>query len=228
MTRNNAASALPASLWPALRCSKNILRLRPSRSNWERAAISVAAAPITASRPPSRRLRGRRGRARRRKRREEARQMAEYKWPEEGKRSLIGKRISRLDGPDKVSGRAKYTFDINRPGMLFGKILRSPYAHAKIVSIDTSAAEKIVGKDHMSISQRPGGEIQWVDDETVTLAAVHAPAADDAARAINAQYEQLPHFVSERDLDAVPPENRRKPTEEVKGDPDKALAAAEV
>jgi CO/xanthine dehydrogenase Mo-binding subunit len=68
--------------------------------------------------------------------------MAEYKWPEESKRKFIGKRISRIDGPDKVSGRAKYTFDINRPGMLFGKVLRSPYAHAKIVSIDTSAARE--------------------------------------------------------------------------------------
>ncbi len=58
--------------------------------------------------------------------------MAEYKWPEPEKRTLIGKRISRVDGPDKVSGKAKYTYDINRPGMLHGKILRSPYAHAKI------------------------------------------------------------------------------------------------
>src|SRR5205807_727720 len=71
--------------------------------------------------------------------------MAEYKWPEADKRSLIGKRISRIDGPAKVSGKAKYTYDIKRPEMLYGKILRSPYAHAKIVSIDTSAAEKMPG-----------------------------------------------------------------------------------
>ena len=71
--------------------------------------------------------------------------MAEYKWPEESKRTHIGKRISRIDGPDKVSGRAKYTFDMNRPGMLFGKVVRSPYAHAKVVSIDTSVAEKMPG-----------------------------------------------------------------------------------
>ena len=52
--------------------------------------------------------------------------MAEYKWPEADKRTFIGKRISRIDGAQKVSGRAKYSFDINRPGMLFGKIVRSP------------------------------------------------------------------------------------------------------
>ena len=68
--------------------------------------------------------------------------MAEYKWPDAQKRVHIGKRISRIDGPDKVSGKAKYTFDINRPGMLFGKIVRSPYAHAKIVSIDINDSSR--------------------------------------------------------------------------------------
>jgi xanthine dehydrogenase YagR molybdenum-binding subunit len=154
--------------------------------------------------------------------------MAEYKWPEEGKRSLIGKRISRLDGPDKVSGRAKYTYDINRPGMLFGKVLRSPYAHAKIVSIDTSAAERIVGKDNIKIIKGPGTEIQWAGDDIVIVAAASEPVAEDAVRAIKVQYEKLPHFVSEQNLDAVPPGNRRPPTEEVKGDPAKAFAAADV
>jgi len=41
--------------------------------------------------------------------------MAEYNWPEASKRSLIGKRISLLDGPEKVSGKAKYTYDLKRP-----------------------------------------------------------------------------------------------------------------
>jgi hypothetical protein len=47
-----------------------------------------------------------------------------YKWPE--KPVLIGTSVKRLDAPDKVSGRAKYSYDINRPGMLYGKIIRSP------------------------------------------------------------------------------------------------------
>ena len=68
--------------------------------------------------------------------------MAEYNWPEASKRSLIGKRISRLDGPEKVSGKAKYTYDLKRPGMLYGKMVRCPHAHAKVVSIDTSAAAR--------------------------------------------------------------------------------------
>ena len=66
-----------------------------------------------------------------------------YAWPEQP--VLIGTSIKRLDGPDKVTGRARYTYDINRPGMIFGKMVRSPYAHARIVSVDLSAAEKAPG-----------------------------------------------------------------------------------
>ncbi len=68
-----------------------------------------------------------------------------YDWPAAGERSLIGKRVKRIDGPAKASGRAKYTYDINRPGMLTSKIYRSPYAHARITAIDTSEAEKLSG-----------------------------------------------------------------------------------
>src|SRR5262247_3037462 len=123
--------------------------------------------------------------------------MAEYKWPEEGKRTHIGKRISRIDGPDKVSGRAKYTYDINRPGMLFGKVVRSPYAHAKIVSIDTSVAEKMPGVKAVKITQEAGKEILTVVAET-------EGQAEDAARAVKVVYEKLPHIVSEQKLDVIP------------------------
>jgi xanthine dehydrogenase YagR molybdenum-binding subunit len=64
-------------------------------------------------------------------------------WPKT--RRLLGTRVRRLDGPDKATGRAKYSYDINRKGMLHGMILRSPHAHAKIKSIDTSAARKTPG-----------------------------------------------------------------------------------
>jgi xanthine dehydrogenase YagR molybdenum-binding subunit len=154
--------------------------------------------------------------------------MAEYKWPEEGKRSLIGKRIKRIDGPDKVSGRAKYTYDINRPGMLFGKIVRSPYAHAKITSIDTSAAEKMPGVKVVKKIQDVGAEIKWAGDEIIFVAAVDEPTAEDAARAIKVLYEKLPHFVNEQELDKIPAGQRRPPTEQTKGDPDKAFKEAEV
>jgi xanthine dehydrogenase YagR molybdenum-binding subunit len=154
--------------------------------------------------------------------------MAEYKWPEEGKRSLIGKRISRVDGPDKVSGKAKYTFDINRPGMLFGKILRSPYAHAKITKIDISAAEKMPGVKKVKIMQDVGAEIQWAGADIVFVAAVDEPTAIDAVRAIKVEFEKLPHLVNESDLEKVPAGNRRPPSEQTNGEPDAAFKDAEV
>ena len=59
--------------------------------------------------------------------------------------SIIGKRIPRIDGRAKVTGEAKYAADYALPGMLWCKILRSPHAHAKILNIDTSRAEKLPG-----------------------------------------------------------------------------------
>ena len=58
---------------------------------------------------------------------------------------VIGTRPIRHDGADKVTGRAKYGADYTFPGMLHGKVLRSPYAHARIKSINTEAAAKLPG-----------------------------------------------------------------------------------
>src|SRR5215470_4752435 len=120
-----------------------------------------------------------------------------YSWPAPEKRSLIGKRISRVDGPDKVSGRAKYTYDLHRPGMLYGMVVRSPYPHCKVVSVDTSAAEKMPGVRAVHIIQGPGTEINWAGDDIVVLAADDEQTASDALRAIKVEYQQLPHFVDD-------------------------------
>ena len=153
--------------------------------------------------------------------------MAEYKWPEAEKRTYIGKRIKRLDGPHKVSGRAKYNSDVNRPSMLFGKVLRSPHAHAKIVSIDTSAAEKMSGVKAVQIINDAGFEIQWAGENIVAVAAVDEPTAEDAIHAIKVQYEILPHLVVDNDPKIAG--DRAKPTNSTtKGDPDKGFAEAEV
>ena len=120
-----------------------------------------------------------------------------YTWPSPEQRPLLGKRISRVDGPDKVSGRAKYTYDTHRTGMLYGKVVRCPYPHAKVVSIDTSAAEKIPGVAAVHVVQGPGTEIHWAGDDIVVVAAVDERAAADAAHAVKVEYEQLPHFVDD-------------------------------
>ena len=120
-----------------------------------------------------------------------------YSWPAAEKRTLIGKRVSRVDGPDKVSGRAKYTYDVHRPGMLYGKVVRCPYAHAKVVSIDTSAAEKFPGVAAVHVIQGPGSEIHWAGDDIVVVAAADENVAADAARLIKIEYEKLPHWVDD-------------------------------
>jgi xanthine dehydrogenase YagR molybdenum-binding subunit len=127
--------------------------------------------------------------------------MADYKWPEEQQRTLIGKRISRVDSPQKVSGKAKYTYDTHRPGMLYGKMLRSPYAHCKVVSIDTTAAEKMPGVKAVQVVQGAGKQIFWAGDEIAAVAAVDERTAEDALKAIKVQYQALPHLV----LDTEPP-----------------------
>src|SRR5437016_1448639 len=127
--------------------------------------------------------------------------MPDYSWPSAEQRSLIGKRVSRVDAPLKVSGRAMYNQDYHGEGMLFGKVLRSPHAKARIVSIDTSAAERTPGVVAVEIVQKPGANVHWEGDEVVAVAAVDEGAAEDAIRAIKVQYQQLPHMVS----DAEPP-----------------------
>ena len=88
-------------------------------------------------------------------------------WPK--KRRLLGTRVRRLDGPDKATGRAKYSYDINRAGMLHGAILRTPYAHSKIKSIDTAAAKKVPGfKALLVIGVSRDGIVSAVDGDKLT------------------------------------------------------------
>ena len=78
-------------------------------------------------------------------------------WP--AKPKLLSTHIQRIDAPEKVTGRAKYTYDINRPGMIYGKIVRSPHPHARIVSIDLSAAEKAPGVKAVLEYSKAGAQV---------------------------------------------------------------------
>ncbi len=120
-------------------------------------------------------------------------------WPK--KRRLLGTKIERLDGPDKATGHAKYSFDINRPGMLHARILRCPHAHAKIKSIDLSPAERMPGvKAVIAINNaKEGKELYYAGDEVAALAAETEEQARDAVRAIKVEYEVLDHVVQEAD-----------------------------
>ena len=136
-----------------------------------------------------------------------------YDWPEAGQRKLIGKRLNRVDGPAKSSGQAKYSYDVKRPGMLYGKIVGCPYAHAKIKSIDTAEAERLPGvKVH--IIQNVGQEIFWAGDEILIVGAPTEEVAKDAARRVRIEFDVLPHLVHEEDLSKVG--DHGKPTAEQK------------
>jgi len=116
-------------------------------------------------------------------------------WGPEVKTTLVGGNHTQLDGVAKVTGAAKYSFDINLPGMLYGKILRSPHPAAKITKIDTSAAEKMPGVRAVMKVDIPMGIVRYAGWEIAAVAADTMERAIDAMRAIKVTYEVKPHVV---------------------------------
>jgi xanthine dehydrogenase YagR molybdenum-binding subunit len=123
-------------------------------------------------------------------------------WPE--KRRLIGKKHPRVDGAVKATGKAKYSFDIRREGLIQGMILRSPHAHAKITSIDTAAAEQMPGVRAVHLLKKTGDQVFYAGDEILGLAADTEEQAIDALRAVKVVYEVLDHLVLEEDALKAP------------------------
>jgi xanthine dehydrogenase YagR molybdenum-binding subunit len=134
-------------------------------------------------------------------------------WPKE--RRLLGTSQTRLDGPDKATGKARYGFDINRPGMLHARIVRSPHPHVKIKAIDTAAAEKVPGFKALHVVAEPGKELYYAGDEIIAVACDTEEHAADAARAIKIEYDILDAQVREedalkKDLETAPPVGPQK------------------
>jgi xanthine dehydrogenase YagR molybdenum-binding subunit len=142
-------------------------------------------------------------------------------------RKIIGKPFKRLDGPQKASGRAKYTSDLKMKDMLYAVYLTCPYAHARVTSIDTAAAEKMNGVKAVVVIAEAGKELQWHGQEVAALAATTEEVAREAVRNIKVEYEVLPHFVNEADL-AKAGSHGKAAGEKVTGDPDKAMQDAEA
>src|SRR5215813_10579495 len=133
--------------------------------------------------------------------------------------SVIGANVGRVEGADKVSGQAIYGADIHFPDTLWGKILRSPYPHARIVSIDTSKAWKVpgvkaivTGKDEpnhyqgKSIRDIPvlcWDKVRFIGDRVAAVAAETHDAAEEAINLIEVEYEELPAVYSA--LEAMKP-----------------------
>ena len=110
-------------------------------------------------------------------------------WDLDTKLSVIGKDHPRLDGVDKVTGRAKYSYDRRFPGMIYAKMLRSPYAHARIKSVDVSKAKALKGVLYTETFQRP---INYAGQEVAGVAAISEEILDDALQLIEVEYEVLP------------------------------------
>lgn len=120
----------------------------------------------------------------------------------------IGQNIPRGDGYDKVTGKLRYSVDLKLPGMLHGKLLRSPHAHARIVSIDTTRAQKhpgvkavVTGKDAPAEkfgflarerSVFPLDEVRFAGEAVAGVAAETPEAAEEALALIKVDYEELP------------------------------------
>ena len=124
--------------------------------------------------------------------------------------SVIGKRLPRVEGIAKATGEAKYTDDIVLPKTLPGKILRSPYPHARILNIDTSRAEKLAGVKAVVTGKDTLGrkfgtwartadqyalaidKVRYIGDEIAAVAAVDEDTAEEALELIEVEYEELP------------------------------------
>jgi len=130
---------------------------------------------------------------------------------------VVGTRPPRPDGVDKVTGRALYGADVSAPGMLTAHILRSPHAHAEIVSIDTSAAEALEGvkavvtaadfavQDDQSLRDIQENcmartKVLYDGHAIAAVAATSASIARAALKLIKVAYKQLPHVT---DVDAA-------------------------
>src|SRR2546421_8113256 len=103
-------------------------------------------------------------------------------WPK--KRRLLGTKVKRVDAPEKATGRAKYSFDINRPGMLHARILRSPHAHCRLTALNTAPAENMPGVRAVHSIAQVNAEPLFAGAEVAAVAADTEEHAEDALRAI--------------------------------------------
>jgi xanthine dehydrogenase YagR molybdenum-binding subunit len=116
-------------------------------------------------------------------------------WGPNNAHKLVNKHIPRVDGPLKVSGTAKYSYDMRLPGMLYGRILRSPHARAKVTKLDLGPAKKIPGVYAVEQSK----EAMYEGAPIAAVAAKTPEIAMDAIHAIVVEYEVLDHVVTPDD-----------------------------
>jgi xanthine dehydrogenase YagR molybdenum-binding subunit len=117
-------------------------------------------------------------------------------WGANDQHRILNHRITRVDGPAKVSGAAIYSYDVRLPGMLYGRILRSPHARAKVTKLDLSEAKRIPGV-RAAVDALKEGRVRRFAGARVAAGAPTTPEiAEDALRAIQVRYQVLPHVVT--------------------------------
>jgi xanthine dehydrogenase YagR molybdenum-binding subunit len=149
-------------------------------------------------------------------------------WGPNDKHKLLNHRMTRVDGPLKATGAARYTYDQRLPGMLYARVLRCPHGHARITKVDTDAAAKIPGVK--AIIPAPLSELRFAGAPVAAVAATTPEIAGDALRAIKVTYEVLPHVVHAHaairpDAPKVVAEENNLQEKGKNGDPQKADAA---
>lgn len=110
-------------------------------------------------------------------------------WGDLSKLRILGKRNPRLEGPEKVTGRAKYASDVVLPGMLYGRYVTSTYAAASIKSIDLSPAERMPGVKAVLAIKQAGQPVMFAGEPIAAVAAETPEIAEDALRAVKITYE---------------------------------------
>src|SRR5664280_751675 len=116
-------------------------------------------------------------------------------WPE--KRVYIGSHTRRIDAPAKVTGAAKYTSDVQPEGWLYGMILRSKWAKAKITKIDLDKALKVPGIKAAVLAREGERTVRYYGEELAAVAGATKQACLDALRAIEVEAAELPFVVRE-------------------------------
>src|SRR3954447_25451800 len=136
-------------------------------------------------------------------------------------REMLDQPEYRVEGPLKVTGAARYTADVRLPGMLWMAYTRSPIPHARIVSIDTAAARAVPGVHAVLTGADIGfvglgrqlqdwpalavDRVRMIGDRVAAVAAESKAAADEAARLVDVEYEELPLVTLENALDPDAP-----------------------
>jgi xanthine dehydrogenase YagR molybdenum-binding subunit len=114
-----------------------------------------------------------------------------WQWGEQF--SVLRRETPRVDGPLKATGSARYSYDVQLPGMLYGAILRSPYAHATVRTVDLSGAREQSGV--IAALRVEDNEVRFAGQEVAAVAAVSPEVATHALRHIKVEYSPLPFVV---------------------------------